>query len=194
MSTEAIIGIVGAALTLIGIVITVLLAWRSIEIPAIKVSAIALIVMGAGLLLVAAGILASSILSSTAGVISETTYEVFANLSWQDTGVQLAHDDRLRIIWDGVSRWRGTNYGDFSDPLGGWIDTTNPPYVCPPLMDPEEAGWNALVARIGENGTPFAPFKQILTGEGTLYLAMNDCDSQRFDNEGSIIVTIEVSR
>lgn len=122
-----------------------------------------------------------------------TTYEVFANLSWQDTGIQIGWDDRLRIVWDGASRWRGTDSGEFSDPLGGWIDTTNPQYACPPLMEPNEAGWNALVARIGEDGTPFNPFKLILAGEGTLYLAMNDCDSQRFDNEGSVIVTIEVS-
>ena len=120
-----------------------------------------------------------------------TTYEVFANLSWQDTGVQIKSDDRLRIIWDGKSKWRGINYGDFSDPLGGYSDL-NANYDCPPLTPSEEAGWNALVAKIGANGIPSNPFKVIPSGEGNLYLAMNDCDKQRYDNEGSVIVTIEV--
>ena len=122
------------------------------------------------------------------------TFEVFANLSWQNTNVQIASGDRLRIIWDGKSKWRGTDSGDFSDPLGGYIDTSNPQYACPPLMPPEEAGWNALVAKIGDNGVVTNPFKVIPTGEGKLQLAMNDCDSQRYDNEGSVIVTVEVSR
>jgi len=123
-----------------------------------------------------------------------TTYQVFANLSWQDTGIEIKRGDRLRIIWDGTSRWRGTNSGDFSDPLGGYTDTSNPQYACAPLMPPEAAGWNALVAKIGDNGTPTNPFKEIPIGDGTLRLAMNDCDSQRYDNEGSVAVTIEVSR
>jgi hypothetical protein len=120
-----------------------------------------------------------------------TTFEVFANLSWQDTGVQVMAGDSLRIIWDGKSRWRGTNTGDFSDPLGGYIDP-NPNHTCPPLMPSDEAGWNALISKIGEAGVPTNPFKMIPTGEGNLYLAMNDCDAERHDNEGSIVVTIEV--
>lgn len=120
-----------------------------------------------------------------------TIFEVFSNLSWQDTGVQIMAGDALRIIWDGKSKWRGANIGDFSDPLGGFIDP-NPNYACPPLMPSDEAGWNALVAKIGEAGVPTNPFKVIPTGEGNLYLAMNDCDTQRYDNEGSVVVTIEV--
>jgi hypothetical protein len=121
-----------------------------------------------------------------------TIFQVIANLSWQDTGVQISTGDRLRIIWDGISKWRGTNFGDFSDPLGGYVDTSNPQYACPPLMPPEEAGWNALVAKISDNGVVTNPFKAIPTGEGKLYLAMNDCDKERYDNEGSVTVTIEV--
>lgn len=118
-------------------------------------------------------------------------FEVYANLSWQNTGVQIKSGDRLRIIWDGVSKWRGVNSGDFSDPLGGYSDP-NSNYVCTPLMPAEQAGWNALVAKIGENGAPTNPFKSTPIGDGILYLAMNDCDKQRYDNEGSVIVTIEV--
>jgi len=128
---------------------------------------------------------------ATTQASSSTKFEVFANLSWQDTGVQINSGDRLRIIWDGKSKWRGVNTGDFSDPLGGYIDP-NSNYACPPLMPADQAGWNALVAKIGENGTPTNPFKLIPSGNGTLYLAMNDCDKQRYDNEGSVIVTIEV--
>lgn len=84
-----------------------------------------------------------------------TTFEVFANLSWQDTGIQITTGDTLRIIWDGKSKWRGANTGDFSDPLGGFIGP-NPNYACPPLMPSNEAGWNALVAKIGEAGVPSA--------------------------------------
>ncbi len=122
---------------------------------------------------------------------SVSTFEVYANLSWQDTGIQIKSGDRLRIIWDGKSKWRGVNSGDFSDPLGGYIDP-NSNYSCPPLMPAEQAGWNALVSKIGENGTPTNPFKSIPLGEGTLRLAMNDCKEQRYDNEGSVTVTIEI--
>jgi hypothetical protein len=122
------------------------------------------------------------------------TFRVYANLSWQSTGIQIRSGDRVRIIWDGKSKWRGTNSGDFSDPLGGWIDNTNPQYACPPLMSPDVAGWNALVAKIGDNGRVVNPFKETPQGEGELKLAMNDCDSQRFDNEGSVVVIIEVTR
>lgn len=124
---------------------------------------------------------------------SVSTIEIFANLSWQNTGVQIKSGDNLLIIWDGISKWRGINSGDFSDPLGGY-DDPNSNYDCPPLMPVEQAGWNALVAKIGEAGIPSNPFKSVPSGEGTLYLAMNDCDKQRYDNEGSIIVTIEVTR
>jgi len=128
---------------------------------------------------------------ATSQASSSTQFEVFANLSWQDTGIQINSGDRLRIIWDGKSKWRGVNSGDFSDPLGGYIDP-NSNYACTSLMPANQAGWNALVAKIGENGTPTNPFKLIPSGNGTLYLAMNDCDKQRYDNEGSVIVTIEV--
>jgi hypothetical protein len=120
-----------------------------------------------------------------------TTYEVYANLSWQDTGIQIKLGDRLRIIWDGKSEWRGVNYGNFSDPLGGYNDP-NSKYDCPSLAPEEQVGWNALVAKIGVNGMPANPFKVVPAGEGNLYLAMNDCDKQRYDNEGSVIITIEV--
>jgi hypothetical protein len=124
---------------------------------------------------------------------SSTKFEVYANLSWQNTGVQIKSGDRLRIIWDGVSKWRGVNSGDFSDPLGGYIDP-NSSYACTPLMPSEQAGWNGLVAKIGENGAPTNPFKLTPIGEGLLYLAMNDCDKQRYDNEGSVVLTIEIQR
>ncbi|MCW5861550.1 MAG: hypothetical protein KIT52_00465 [Anaerolineae bacterium] len=123
--------------------------------------------------------------------VSSSSFEVFANLSWQDTGVKINSGDSVRIIWDGKSRWRGINSGDFSDPLGGYSDP-NANYSCTPLMSSGEAGWNAMVAKVGENGVVTNPFKNPPAGEGTLYLAMNDCDQQRYDNEGSAIVTIEV--
>jgi hypothetical protein len=125
--------------------------------------------------------------------LTATSFEVYANLSWQDTGVLVNSGDIVRIIWDGLSRWRGVNYGDFSDPLGGYIDP-NANYDCQPLMPSEQAGWNALVAKVGDAGAVTNPFKITPTGEGKLYLAMNDCDQQRYDNEGSVIVTIEVRR
>ena len=125
--------------------------------------------------------------------VSSTSFEVYASLSWQDTGVRLSPGDRVRVIWDGKSRWRGINSGDFSDPLGGYSDP-NANYGCPPLMPSAEAGWNAMVAKVGDGGTVTNPFKVPPMGEGTLYLAMNDCDEQRYDNEGSAVVTIEVRR
>lgn len=125
--------------------------------------------------------------------VTSTSFEVYANLSWQDTGVSISPGDRVRVIWDGKSRWRGVNSGDFSDPLGGYSDP-NANYGCPPLMPSAEAGWNAMVAKVGQGGVVTNPFKVSPVGDGTLYLAMNDCDEQRYDNEGSAVVTIEVRR
>ncbi len=126
-------------------------------------------------------------------MIARVEFEVFANLSWQDTGVIISLGDTVRVIWDGNSRWRGINSGDFSDPLGGFGDP-NAEYACEPLLSAEEAGWNALVAKVGENGIVTNPFKVPPSGQGKLFMAMNDCDQQRYDNEGSVVVTIEVRR
>lgn len=59
-------------------------------------------------------------------------------------------------------------------------------------MLPSVAGNQALIAKIGENGEPFNPFKKIRMGEGILYLRLNDCDKYLGDNSGSVTVRIQL--
>ena len=59
-------------------------------------------------------------------------------------------------------------------------------------FSPTVAGNQALIAKIGEDGEPFNPFKRIITREGMLYLRLNDCDKYLGDNSGSVTVRIQL--
>ncbi len=103
---------------------------------------------------------------------------------WQDMGMTVQAGDDLRITAAGT--WRNgdrmlTAAGDGSEVATG----SNCSLSGAPLL--------ALVARIGETGTPFL----VQSGQaipvattGTLYLAPNDNWYQLWDNAGSLAVTI----
>jgi PKD repeat protein len=103
---------------------------------------------------------------------------------WQDMGMTVQAGDDLRIT--AVGTWRNgsqalTAAGDGSQVLTG----PNCPLSGAPLL--------ALVARIGETGTPFVvqDGQAIpVTTTGTLYLAPNDNWYMLWDNTGSLAVTI----
>ena len=61
-----------------------------------------------------------------------------------------------------------------------------------PSLSPTVAGNQALIAKIGENGEPFNPFKRIIRAKGMLYLRLNDCDKYLGDNSGSVTVRIQL--
>ena len=55
-------------------------------------------------------------------------------------------------------------------------------------------GISAMVARIGENGQPSDALAGDLTGEGMLYLRINECDQGLFDNAGSVTIRVQLVR
>jgi hypothetical protein len=120
------------------------------------------------------------------------TFEVLAAKVWQDTGVQVNAGDILEIsyvsgLWTGKL---GTNA--YSGPEGGHPSQD---YFCNP-MSHEETGFNALIGKI-RYGKPFLVGRHFLGTaniSGTLYLRMNDCDEWLEDNEGSVVVTIQISQ
>jgi len=63
---------------------------------------------------------------------------------------------------------------------------------CRFAMPQRASGANALIARIGEDGAPFNPFKTTGTGTGMLYLRLNDCDKYLSDNVGRVTVRIQI--
>jgi hypothetical protein len=119
-----------------------------------------------------------------------TTFEVLAAKGWQDTGVQVNAGDILEISYvSGL--WTGKiGLNDYSGPEGGHPSQD---YLCNP-MSHKETGFNALIGIIW-TGKPFMVGRHF-TGtadiSGGLYLRMNDCDEWLEDNEGSVVVTIQI--
>jgi len=121
-----------------------------------------------------------------------TTFKVLAAKGWQDTGVQVNAGDILEISYvSGL--WTGKiGLNDYSDPEGGHPSQD---YFCN-SMSHEETGFNALIGKI-RYGKPFLVGRHFLGTaniSGTLYLRMNDCDEWLEDNEGSVVVTIQISQ
>lgn len=120
--------------------------------------------------------------------------EVFAGQSWQASGVYLKDGDLLQITYI-TGQWNVRPDFELTDPFGsgqGDDVTTDP--ECHFAMLPSVAGHQALIAKIGEDGEPFNPFKRIRMGEGLLYLRVNDCDKYLYDNSGSVTVRIQMIR
>jgi len=120
------------------------------------------------------------------------SFEVLANKGWQTTGVQVNAGDQLEITYvSGI--WTGkTGNNIFTGPEGGHPSQD---YFCS-SMSHKETGYNALIGKIWY-GKPFMVGKHFVgTADisGTLYLRMNDCDVWLEDNEGSVVVTIQISQ
>jgi hypothetical protein len=120
--------------------------------------------------------------------------EVFANQSWQTSGVNVKNGDTIQITYI-TGRWNVRGDFELTDPFGSTPgdDVTTDPECHFPIL-PSVAGHQALVAKIGENGEPFNPFKRIRMGDGLLYLRINDCDKYLYDNSGSVSVRIQLIR
>jgi hypothetical protein len=122
------------------------------------------------------------------------TIEIYANQSWQKSGVYVNNGDSIQIAYI-TGRWRVADSYAFTDPLGSipGSDRILDPECHFPIL-PSVAGDQALVAKIGENGEPFNPFKRTRTGEGMLDLRLNDCDKYLGDNSGSVTIRIQLIR
>ena len=122
-------------------------------------------------------------------VITTETFTVLANSPWQDTAILVQPGDFLKI--DYISgQWTGeSGAGVYHGPDAG----TNPNvFDCMPI--PGEGP--SLIGTIG-SGAPFKVGLQYLgeaTGTGNLYLRINDCDEWLTDNDGNIVVKVQVSR
>src|SRR5512133_2000680 len=120
------------------------------------------------------------------------TFEVFANQSWQASGVFVKNGDTIQVTYI-TGQWRVASSYPFTDPLGAipGQDLISDPECLFPML-PSVAGNQALITKIGENGESFNPFKRIRMGEGMLYLRLNDCDKYLQDNSGSVTVRIQL--
>jgi len=108
--------------------------------------------------------------------------EVLATKSWQSFGVTIQKGQNVRITYvSGTwAPWPGADSYPYDPGSGGY-------YV-------PQAGFNALVAKIGSNTAPFLidgeSYQFLSNYSATLYLQINDNDLS--DESGSIIVLIEV--
>ena len=119
---------------------------------------------------------------------------VQANRGWQPTGIQVFPGDVLTITY--VS--------------GSWTNTGVREHVNPSELPPPRAGRGpgggprcdilgpvasaGLVAKIGNDGQPVNAFTARLSGEGMLYLRINECDQWLFDNDGTVSVRVQRAR
>ncbi len=122
-----------------------------------------------------------------------TNFEVFAVLPWQNAGVQVHNGDFLQI--DYLSgEWTGQTPYCCSGPDNA-PGPAEQDYACMP-MPQSVIGQAALIGRIGD-GPPFKVGKQFIgtvSAEGPLYLRMNDCDEWLTDNQGSVVVSVQLTR
>jgi len=124
--------------------------------------------------------------------IISTTFEVFAAKGWQDSGIHVNVGDRLEVIYTKGLWTEKSGSDNYTGPEGG---KPSRDYPCNPLPH-SETGYNALIGKIWF-GKPFMVgdhFVGTSLISGTLYLRMNDCDEWLIDNEGSVYVTIQISR
>src|SRR5215207_3192110 len=116
-----------------------------------------------------------------AGTISA---EIFANLEWQPTGAIVKAGEQITI--QASSRWKHSEAESSYGPGGTeWIDTNS---VLP------SAPVGSLIARIGR-GQPFEiGTRTILVADraGPLQLSMNDSIGMFGNNEGSLVVQLDL--
>jgi hypothetical protein len=125
-------------------------------------------------------------------VVEFPSVPVQADRGWQPTGVQVARGDILRIAY--VSgRWRNFERGEYVNPFDA-----PPPRAgrigggprCDILGPVASAG---LVGKIGDDGQPFNAAMRDLSGEGMLYLRINECEQGLLGNDGTVIVRVQLA-
>ncbi|NBD35975.1 MAG: hypothetical protein GVY30_08240 [Chloroflexi bacterium] len=124
------------------------------------------------------------------------SFEVIASLPWQNTNIQLQSGDFLQIEYKS-GQWCGdVNLGGYSGPDNLDIVEEEPDLACLPLPGTRSEGRPALIGRIG-NDEPFNIGRQFvgtISGDGFLFLRINDCDDYLFDNDGSLVVDIQAGK
>ena len=120
----------------------------------------------------------------------QTTFVVDGTLGWQATGVRLDRHDAAKIAYQ-QGTWRDPQTGERINPanLEPEIEES---FDCLPVKG-KIVALGSLIAKIGEEILPLDALKNILTGEGELYLRSNCCDEHLLEYcEGDVSVNIEV--
>jgi hypothetical protein len=128
--------------------------------------------------------------SLTASNPLQTTFVVDGTLGWQATGVRLDRHDAAKIAYQ-QGTWRDPQTGERINPanLEPEIEES---FDCLPVKG-KIVALGSLIAKIGEEILPLDALKNILTGEGELYLRSNCCDQHLLEYcEGDVSVNIEV--
>ena len=121
------------------------------------------------------------------------SFVVSADQPWQDTGAYLREGDLLEVDYS-AGKWTSEAGGDYTGPDNAPLPAEHD-YACAPLPA-SMVGRHALIGKIGA-GSPFKVGLQFVgaaSGEGPLFLQMNDCDERRADNDGAVTVIIHVRR
>jgi uncharacterized caspase-like protein len=111
--------------------------------------------------------------------------------SWQDSGIKVSKGSRYSITAKGS--WRAGVILPWVGPGKGGPDVLANLFFPPPVRD---ASATALIAKIGKEGEPFVVGTELelqASGEGRLYLRMNDSPGFTFDNDGEVNVTIALA-
>ncbi len=124
---------------------------------------------------------------------SSISFQVQANIKWQDSGVALNQGDTATVLYTG-GKWTANPATGFVDANGNPGLTAKPGYTLPGTNE------GALCGRIGTDGEVFliGDAKEIpISSSGNLFLCINDDLNQEYgpgftDNEGSINVSIDV--
>ena len=112
---------------------------------------------------------------------TEFTLDVPADRVWSDTGVDLESGEMFSLLASG-----SVNFGPHSTGPGGYLPPDYDQYNV--VSCSEHAG---LIGKIGQSGEPFfigAEGVSVATAAGTLYLGVNDNDTD--NNSGSFAVRL----
>ena len=121
--------------------------------------------------------------TGTSGTLAGTTINVPANVAWTDTGITVNAGDKVMFQASGSINY-GQSAGQSATPDGGPERRSNYPDPSAPV--------GALIAKVGNNGTPFGIGSQRqalgMPASGRLFLGVND--NERGDNSGAFTVIV----
>lgn len=121
---------------------------------------------------------------------TERNITVLAAANWRDTGVTMRRGEEYEIVADG--KWRAGATCNPTDASG--IGEETPLCFRTIVLGPvPSANFSTLIGRIGAGGSPFIVGPKLTmtaSGDGNLFLRMNDADGFLGDNTGQMSVTV----
>ena len=118
-----------------------------------------------------------------------TRVDINVSQPWTDSGRDVVAGDSVEILAYGfASGAAGSSQTEWSGPEGTWAGHA-PSYPCP------NAPFNAVIGRIGDNGTPFYVGRALsmrVESSGRLFLGFNDDIMEGNDGKYIALITADV--